>query len=315
MKSQVLHTVWCYISGEAAGEIWNWSLLGVKGLSSRPFQIGPFSLPSTGPTPRSGFVRVQLCPNTWWRYTADRIHVWGSQVRLSRFSCFAVRWNLRSRSVSASRGVSGKLCCWRSRPRGSGWSWTGSEQPSSDGQRSPAQWRHTWTASRTPDWAASRWWEPMQWIRTCAVSTRQLSRGFCPTRRRRLSRGSWYWSESETWLKRAGRTCRWTPRWPPSSWSLLWWARASRTWRCRLSWRTWSRTIAACWAARTTPRWPARPAWRGAGSGWSCTWSAGPPPPTCPGPCTWPCIRTQSLAWTPGTWRIARGRTRRRAIH
>ena len=32
MKSQVLHTVWCYISGEAAGEIWNWSLLGVKGL-------------------------------------------------------------------------------------------------------------------------------------------------------------------------------------------------------------------------------------------------------------------------------------------
>ena len=30
MKSQVLHTVWCNISGEAAGEIWNWSLLGVK---------------------------------------------------------------------------------------------------------------------------------------------------------------------------------------------------------------------------------------------------------------------------------------------
>ena len=32
MKSQVLHTVWCYITGEAAGEIWNWSLSGVKGL-------------------------------------------------------------------------------------------------------------------------------------------------------------------------------------------------------------------------------------------------------------------------------------------
>ena len=31
MKSHVLHTVWCNISGEAAGEIWNWSLLGVKG--------------------------------------------------------------------------------------------------------------------------------------------------------------------------------------------------------------------------------------------------------------------------------------------
>ena len=32
MKSQVLHTVWCNISGEAAGEFWHWSLLGVKGL-------------------------------------------------------------------------------------------------------------------------------------------------------------------------------------------------------------------------------------------------------------------------------------------
>ena len=32
MKSQVLHTVWCNISGEATGEIWHWSLLGVKGV-------------------------------------------------------------------------------------------------------------------------------------------------------------------------------------------------------------------------------------------------------------------------------------------
>ena len=32
MKNQVLHTVWCNISGETAGEIWTWSLLGVKGL-------------------------------------------------------------------------------------------------------------------------------------------------------------------------------------------------------------------------------------------------------------------------------------------
>ena len=32
MKSQVLHTVGCTISAEAAGEIWHWSLLGVKGL-------------------------------------------------------------------------------------------------------------------------------------------------------------------------------------------------------------------------------------------------------------------------------------------
>ena len=32
MKSHVLHTVWCNISGEAAGEIGDWSFLGVKGL-------------------------------------------------------------------------------------------------------------------------------------------------------------------------------------------------------------------------------------------------------------------------------------------
>ena len=33
MNSQVLHTVWCNISAEPAGEIWHWSLLGVKGLT------------------------------------------------------------------------------------------------------------------------------------------------------------------------------------------------------------------------------------------------------------------------------------------
>ena len=32
MKSQVLHTVWCDISGEAAGEIWYWSLLEAQRL-------------------------------------------------------------------------------------------------------------------------------------------------------------------------------------------------------------------------------------------------------------------------------------------
>ena len=35
MKSQVLHTVWCYIFGETAGETSNWSLLVVKGLSTQ----------------------------------------------------------------------------------------------------------------------------------------------------------------------------------------------------------------------------------------------------------------------------------------
>ena len=34
MKSQALLTVWCNISGGAGGEIWHWSLSGVKGLTS-----------------------------------------------------------------------------------------------------------------------------------------------------------------------------------------------------------------------------------------------------------------------------------------
>ena len=38
MKIQVLRTVWCYISGEAAGEIWNWSLLGEWSTSHFPLQ-------------------------------------------------------------------------------------------------------------------------------------------------------------------------------------------------------------------------------------------------------------------------------------
>ena len=33
MKGEVPHTVWCNISDKVAGEMWNWSLLGVKGLS------------------------------------------------------------------------------------------------------------------------------------------------------------------------------------------------------------------------------------------------------------------------------------------
>ena len=33
MKSQVLQTVWCTIIGEAAGEIWHWSLLEAPGAS------------------------------------------------------------------------------------------------------------------------------------------------------------------------------------------------------------------------------------------------------------------------------------------
>ena len=35
MKSSFLYAVWCSISGEASGDNWNWSLLGVEGLLPR----------------------------------------------------------------------------------------------------------------------------------------------------------------------------------------------------------------------------------------------------------------------------------------
>ena len=53
MKSPVLHTVRCCNAvGEAAGEIWNWSLLGVKGLKcwAHPFPLPPPS-PVLSPPP------------------------------------------------------------------------------------------------------------------------------------------------------------------------------------------------------------------------------------------------------------------------
>ena len=48
MINQILHTLCCNISGEVAGEIWHWSLLGVKGLGAlceRASRRGPPSRP------------------------------------------------------------------------------------------------------------------------------------------------------------------------------------------------------------------------------------------------------------------------------
>ena len=47
MKSQILQTVDCDISGEAAVEIWNWSLLGMKGFKISGGAQGEVKLFST----------------------------------------------------------------------------------------------------------------------------------------------------------------------------------------------------------------------------------------------------------------------------
>ena len=59
MKCQVLHTVWCNISAEVSGEIWHWSLSGMKELTNQRTRI----------VSRDGALTVLLAPvpmNSTW---------------------------------------------------------------------------------------------------------------------------------------------------------------------------------------------------------------------------------------------------------
>ena len=61
MKSQVLHTVWCNVSGEAAGEIWSWSLKVLRLLCTHLMlqtEVG-VTLAST-PRDRAGFLIIAM---------------------------------------------------------------------------------------------------------------------------------------------------------------------------------------------------------------------------------------------------------------
>ena len=75
MKSQVLHTVRCYISGEAAGEIWHWSLLWVKGLKTQMPELytlwKPYPIQRHIPVPPSPTHPPDSVPH-WssWLYSA-----------------------------------------------------------------------------------------------------------------------------------------------------------------------------------------------------------------------------------------------------
>ena len=64
MKIQVLHTVWCHISCEAAGEFWHSSLSGVKGISDWP--TGYSSHPENHTPSTTGFwTKSTKRPPTW----------------------------------------------------------------------------------------------------------------------------------------------------------------------------------------------------------------------------------------------------------
>ena len=61
MKSQVLHTVWW---AEAAGEIWNWSLLGMKGLRRKARLVLTVNRPYSGPE-----TLIVFTPLVWYSAT------------------------------------------------------------------------------------------------------------------------------------------------------------------------------------------------------------------------------------------------------
>ena len=73
MVNQVLHTVWCNITGEAAGEIWHWSLLGGKGLTCSAL-AGCSSL-----TQRSQWSKISR--SKWWTTICWAETTWSGRPR------------------------------------------------------------------------------------------------------------------------------------------------------------------------------------------------------------------------------------------
>ena len=64
--------MWCYISGEAAGEVWNWSPLGVKGLRMKwiaSVRCGVHALflfmQKWSPTTSAMALRARICRASW----------------------------------------------------------------------------------------------------------------------------------------------------------------------------------------------------------------------------------------------------------
>ena len=182
MKSQVLHTAWCYISGEAVGEIRNWSLLGVKGLTlngviriqklhriqSDPVKVQTNNLRATGSVDathrveRSHFQQMRLFTR---RFALNR------STRIEHFSFVAISKLLVMASPS---GVSSKteerpVCTWRiSGYRGNNLfsfhiSLVPQHHPSSRSAasveiRCPSSWltsQPSWTGSTRTCWLAS----------------------------------------------------------------------------------------------------------------------------------------------------------------
>ena len=123
-KAMKSHTMWCNITSEAAGEIWNWSLLGVKGL--KPWPNGPPS--SSQIEPRSqrrwsvsfghplglswlelnrvtlNLIKLKFSPNS-----SHIFHRFDSSANSSQLSpsCFVIVMWLRGRIQTIERFLAG----------------------------------------------------------------------------------------------------------------------------------------------------------------------------------------------------------------
>ena len=75
MKSRILHAVWCNISGEAVGGIWDWSRLEVKGFS----------------TCAASSKRRATALSNWIRFGATVARYWHDLVSVVEFNSTASR--------------------------------------------------------------------------------------------------------------------------------------------------------------------------------------------------------------------------------
>ena len=182
MKSQIPHTVRCNITGEAAGEIWHWSLLGVKGLItiSKPLtEPWAWECSVTGTVNPRGWRTWPWCSASSWRTTWP----WGPSLR---------GWSVK-RSASANRAASASA--FPSTPRGrtpgtrvslgprtsaaSKWYGTGRATTACPESRwtfwLPTSTRRIFTARTKKSWTTSAWGAPfVRWV--CWPSCLRVSR-------------------------------------------------------------------------------------------------------------------------------------------
>ena len=126
MKSQVLHTVWCYISGEAAGEMWKLITLG-----SRRFNIhGTFgwcwTILGLIPAKYSHSARSHIRPPRWTHPTLRGCFPW---------TCTRTDWNPQPLSAREGR-------------RGPGTRSSLVIRCTQGSLLDPASWKYSWPAER-----------------------------------------------------------------------------------------------------------------------------------------------------------------------